>query len=72
MSIIGVRIHLFTDDGHKKRMMKMNGLRIARKYIERLKDEDLQAMWELAKDDIEYEAVIITYLLECEMEKRKK
>jgi hypothetical protein len=48
----------------------VNGLRVARKYIERLSDEDLQALWELAKDDIEYEAVIITYLIECEMEKR--
>lgn len=50
----------------------MNGMRIARKYIERLSDEDLQEMWKLAKEDIEYEAVIITYLIECEMEKRKK
>ncbi len=49
----------------------MNGLRVARKYIEQLKDKDLQAIWELAKDDIEYEAVIITYLIGCEMEKRK-
>lgn len=49
----------------------MNGLRTVRKYIERCTDEDLQALWEIAKDDIEYEAVIITYLLECEMEKRK-
>lgn len=49
----------------------MNGIRVARKYIEKLSDEDLQALWNLAKDDIEYEAVIITYLLECEMEERK-
>lgn len=49
----------------------MNGMRTVRKYIERSSDEDLQRLWELAKDDIEYEAVIITYLLECEMEKRK-
>lgn len=52
-------------------MVPVNGLRVARKYIEQLKDEDLQVLWELAKDDIEYDAVIITYLLECEMEKRK-
>lgn len=49
----------------------MNGIRVARKYLERCTDEELQRLWELAKDDIEYEAVIITYLIECEMEKRK-
>ena len=49
----------------------MNGIRIARKYIEQLSDEDLQAMWEIIKDDNEYEAVIVTYLIECEMEERK-
>ena len=30
------------------------------------------SLWELAKDDLEYEAVIITYLLECEIEERKE
>jgi hypothetical protein len=49
----------------------VNGIRVARKYIEQLHDEDLPILWELAKVDIEYEAVIITYLLECEMEERK-
>lgn len=50
----------------------MNGQRITRQYIERLNDEDLYGLWNVAKDDIEYEAVIITYLIECEMEERKE
>ena len=50
----------------------MNGLRLARKYIKQLNDKDLQALWEMTKDDIEYDAVIITHLLECEMEERKE
>ena len=54
-----------------KGMMKMNGYRIARQYIERLNDKDLFEMWKVSKDDIEYEAVIIHYLIECEMERRK-
>lgn len=53
-------------------MRNMNGLRTARKYIKQLSDEDLQGIWEIAKDDIEYDAVIITYLIECEIEERKK
>jgi hypothetical protein len=61
----------YHNDGHKIGLKNMNGIRVARKYIEQCSDEDLQALWEIAKDDIEYEAVIITYLLECEMEKRK-
>lgn len=52
--------------------MKMNGFRVVRKYIERSSDEDLQRLWELAKDDIEYEAVVVTHLIECEMEERKE
>ena len=50
----------------------MNGFRVVRKYIERLSDEDLHGLWESSKDDIEYEAVVITHLIECEMEKRKE
>lgn len=50
----------------------MNGIRIVRKYIEKASDEDLQGLWESAKNDIEYEAVIVTYLIECEMEERKE
>ena len=48
----------------------MNGIRVARKYIERSNDEDLQRLWELAKDDPEHEAVVITHLIECEMKER--
>lgn len=50
----------------------MNGFRVARKYIKQSTDADLKGLWELAKDDIEYEAVVITHLIECEMEERKE
>ena len=50
----------------------MNGFRVARKYIERSSDEELQAIWELAKDDVEHEAIVITHLIECEMEERQE
>lgn len=50
----------------------MNGQRVARKYIKGLCDKDLYQMWKVAKNDIEYEAVIVTYLIECEMELRKE
>ena len=41
-------------------MIIVNGQRITRQYIARLNDEDLYGLWNVAKDDIEYEAVIIT------------
>lgn len=50
----------------------MNGFRVARKYIEQCSDEDLYGLWEIAKDDIEYEAVVITHFIECEIEERKE
>lgn len=50
----------------------MNGQRIIRKYLKTLSDEDLHGLWRSAKDDIEYEAVIITYLIECEKADRKE
>ena len=50
----------------------MNGQRITRQYIERLNNEDLYGLWNVAKDDNEYESVIITYFIECEMEERKE
>jgi hypothetical protein len=56
----------------KERMSIMNGFRVARKYIEQLSNEDLHALWELAKDDNDYDAVVVTYLMECEMEERKE
>lgn len=55
-----------------KGMVPVNGFRVARKYIKQLNDEDLQGLWKLANNDIEYEAVIVTYLMECEMEERKE
>lgn len=50
----------------------MNGQRIVRQYVERLNNEDLYGLWESAKDDISYEAIIVTYLIECEIEERKE
>lgn len=62
----------YIDDGHQKGLISVNGIRVARKYIERLNDEDLQKLLELAKAEIDYEAVIVTYLMECELEERKE
>lgn len=50
----------------------MNGQRIARQYIERLSNEELHGLLESAKGDISYEAIIVTYLIECEIEERKE
>lgn len=72
MSIIVVHMNWNHNDGYKKGLVPVNGFRVARKYIEQLSDEDLQALWELSKDDIEYEAVVVTHLMECEMEERKE
>ena len=72
MYIIVVQMNWNHNDVHIKGLVPVNGIRVARKYIERLSDEDLQALWELSKDEIEYEAVIITYLMECEMQERKE
>ena len=48
----------------------MNGHRIVRNYLAKQTDADLLGMWEESKDDIEYEGVIVHYLIECELEKR--
>lgn len=50
----------------------MNGFRVARKYIQQCSDEDLYGLLNVAKDDIEYEAVVITYFIECEIINRKE
>ena len=50
----------------------MNGQKITRRYLKSLSDEDLHGLWKAAKDDNEYEAVIITYFIECEKEERKE
>lgn len=49
----------------------MNGFRVARKYIRQLSDEDLHGIWNLAKDDQDYESIIITHQIECEIGERK-
>ena len=50
----------------------MNGIRVARKYVERLSDEDLHALWELTKKDDSQEAMVIMHLIICEMSDRRK
>lgn len=49
----------------------MNGIRVARKYIERLTNEDLLGLWKVTKDDPTKEGQVIYYLIVCEMKKRK-
>lgn len=49
----------------------MNGIRAARKYIKQLSDDDLQGVWNLAKNDPDYEAVVITHQIEIEIGERK-
>ena len=48
----------------------MNGYRTARKYIERLSDEDLQKLLEITKDDDDQETMVIFYLIQCEIKNR--
>lgn len=50
----------------------MNELRVARKYIERLSDEDLHGLWESAKHDDSQEAMVIMHLIICELSDRRK
>ena len=50
----------------------MNGIRIVRKYIEKLSREDLHGLYEAAKKETGYESVVITHIIECEMEERKE
>lgn len=71
MSIIGVLVLLLTDDGYSERVIKMNGQRAVRKYIERLNDKDLLGLWKITKDDTTKEGQVIYYLIVCEMKRRK-
>lgn len=71
MSIIVGLMNQYHNDGHKIGLKNMNGIRVARKYIERCSDEDLQALLELSQDDTDPEALVIIYLIKCEIEKRK-
>ena len=50
----------------------MNGFRVARKYIERLTDKDLQELYQVTLRDDSQEALTILYLIICEMRKRQK
>ena len=49
----------------------MNGIRTARKYIERLTDQDLMVLWEMSKEDTTHEGMVIHHLLGLEIAKRK-
>lgn len=62
----------YTDDGYKKGLLKMNGQRIARKYVERMSDKDLQGLLKATKDDPSQEAVVVAHLIQCEINKRKE
>lgn len=48
----------------------MNGIRTARKYIERLTDQDLMVLWEMSKEDTTDEGMVIHHLLRLEIAKR--
>lgn len=50
----------------------MNGQRIARKYVERLSDKDLQGLLEATKGDPSPEALVVAHLIQCEINKRKE
>ena len=50
----------------------MNGFRVARNYIKRTSDDDLQGLYEAAKRDTSYEAMVVTHLIKCEMNERQE
>lgn len=50
----------------------MNGFRVARKYIERLSDEELHELWKTAKKDDSQESMVIMHLIICELSDRRK
>lgn len=50
----------------------MNGFRVARKIIEQMSEKDLHGLYEAAKNDNDYAAVVVTHIIECEMEDRKE
>lgn len=49
----------------------MNGMRTARKYIEKQSTKELLALRELAKDEATSEGLVIFYLIQAELERRK-
>ena len=50
----------------------MIGFRVAHKYIERLPDQELHGLYEAALKDDGQEALVIQYLIICELNKRKE
>lgn len=50
----------------------MNGFRVAQRYIEHLPDQELHGLYGSAKDDASQEALVIQYLIICELNKRKE
>ena len=71
VSIIYGQMNQSIDDGHLKGCQKMIGIRVARKYIEKLTDQDLHGLYETAKKDDSQEALVIQYLIICELNQRK-
>ncbi len=49
----------------------MNGMRTARKYIEKQTTEDLLEIRKLIEDSTEYEEVALYHLIQSELERRK-
>lgn len=48
----------------------MNGMRVARKYIKTLTDQDLHGILGSAKDDPSTEGLVVYYLIKSELEYR--
>lgn len=49
----------------------MNGTRTARKYIEKQSTKELLALRDLAKSETTSEGMVIFYLIQAELERRK-
>lgn len=49
----------------------MNGMRTARKYIERQSTQELLELRELARKDTTYEGMVVYCLIVSELERRK-
>lgn len=50
----------------------MNGMRTARKYLERLTSRDLEEMLKHCENQTTNEEMVIYYLIRSELEKRKR
>lgn len=55
-----------------KGLVPVNGIRVVRKYIERLTDQELHELWEATKDDTSHEGMVIYYLITIILYKRKE